>query len=378
MKKVYLLSLSFLLAFSSYSQYATDSFSFGGTMRKYLLYIPTSYTGTHAVPFVMVLHGLGDDINNFKDIRFEDVADTANFIFAIPQALVDPLSQATAWNSGAGNFGVTLNANVDDVGFLNALIDTVAAHYMLDQARLFSTGFSMGGFMSNRLACELNSRIAAIASVSGTIGNGITCHPTRAIPVAHFHGTSDQVVLYHNNLYGNDPEALVAYWAAHDHCDSIPSSIDTLPHISTDNLQIVHYVYPHGNYGTDVEFWKVINGTHEWLGPTGHDINYTVAIWDFFNKYKWLPQVTGIDGLADNASVKIYPNPASSHIDIDLFDIGFTHSVIEIRDISGRLLYSKISDEMAISIDTKEFERGMYIVQVTNGGTRTSKKICLL
>jgi polyhydroxybutyrate depolymerase len=129
MKKIYLFVLVTLLATGIFAQYSTRSFTFGGVTRQYLLYIPAAYDGSKAVPFVMALHGLGDNMNNFAGINFNSIADTANFIFAIPQALVDTvLSGSTAWNSGAGEFGITLNPNVDDVGFLNALIDTVSAH----------------------------------------------------------------------------------------------------------------------------------------------------------------------------------------------------------------------------------------------------------
>jgi polyhydroxybutyrate depolymerase len=381
MKKIYLFFILLSFSLSISAQYSTHSFIYGGVTRQYLLYIPASYDGSVPVPFILALHGLGDNMNNFAGVDFNDIADTANFIFAIPQALVDTvLTGETAWNSGAGEFGITLNPGVDDVGFLNAVIDSTAKYYNIDQTRLYATGFSMGGFMTNRLGCELNNRIAAIASVSGTIGNGITCTPTRVVPSCHFHGTLDQIVSYNGDMFGLDPEALVAFWRSHDGCDSMPSSIDTLPHVAADTLHVIHYVYPHGLYGSDVEFYKVINGQHQWLGPTGEDINYALAIWQFFNRYQWVAQApSGLSIVPADLGVSIYPNPAASTLTVNV-PVGASVSSIEIRDISGRAVYSSSEPMQAndLSIDVRSFARGVYTAQIHLGDQWVNKKIVLI
>ena len=378
MKKIYLFLFAALLSSGIFAQYSTNSFTFGGVTRQYLLYIPAAYDGSKAVPFVMALHGLGDNINNFAGVNFNSIADTANFIFAIPQALVDTvLSGSTAWNSGAGEFGITLNPNVDDVGFLNALIDTVSAHYMIDQTRLYSTGFSMGGFMTNRLGCELNNRIAAIASVSGTIGNGITCNPARVVPSCHFHGTSDQTVGYTGDMFGSDAEALVAFWRSHDQCSATPSSIDTFPHISSNALRVVHFVYPNGAYGSDVEFYKVLGGAHQWLGPTGDDVNYALEIWKFFSRYTWEPQSpAAIAELNSKVDVAVYPNPAKDELNIKLVSSSTRNMNVAIHDIMGRLVYSG-NGESNISVNTASFAQGSYTVDVVADGKHLVRRIAI-
>ena len=366
----------------SAAAYTTHSFSFGGVTRQYLLYVPSAYNGSQAYPFVMALHGLGDNMNNFKNINMNLVADTAHFILAFPQALVDSvLTFSTAWNSGAGEFGITLNPNVDDVGFLNALIDTISANYNVDQTRIYSTGFSMGGFMSNRLACELNNRIAAIASVSGTIGNGITCAPSRDIAVAHFHGTADQTVNYTGNPFGDDPEAMVAYWVHHNHCDSVPASIDTFPNISNDGKVVVHYKYPNGNYDTKVEFFKVIGGAHEWLGPTGNDINYAVEIWRFLYQFHWEDQVSGIRnvGSSEDALVNVYPNPAWRVVNVQLPASNTESVAIKLLDATGKLVYAHIHQALNgnITVQLPPLSAGIYMMQINSNGNYFSKKIIL-
>ena len=341
--------------------YTLHTWNFGGLSREYYLYVPNSYDSTKPTPFVLVLHGLGDTISNFIGINMNLVADTGNFIFAVPQAINDPLLGASAWNSGAGEFGITLNSNVDDVGFLNALIDSTASHYNIDQTRLYSTGFSMGGFMTNRLGCELNNRIAAIASVSGTIGNYVTCNPSRAVPACHFHGTADQTVNYTGNPFGNDAEALVAYWRTHDHCDTTPAYIDTLPQHVNDGRTFVHYKYANGNYGTEVEFYKVINGVHEWIVDA--NINYSVAIWQFFYRFKWTEQTNGVNEVQAAANLKVYPNPANDVLSIELTPTNESQSEITVTDLTGRMIYKAElnNTQTNLQLNTKKWVSGSYI-----------------
>lgn len=380
MKHFFALLITFFITAQTFSAaYLTRSFSYGGVTRQYLLYVPAAYDGSTAYPFVMALHGLGDNMNNFKGINMNAVADTAHFILAIPQALVDPVfTQSTAWNSGAGQFGVSLNANVDDVGFLNALIDTVSANYNVDQTRVYSTGFSMGGFMSNRLACELNNRIAAIASISGTIGSVITCQPARAIPVAHFHGTADATINYTGNPFGNDPEALVSYWMNHDHCDTTPVSIDTFPNIANDGKIVVHYKYTGGSYSTRVEFFKVIGGAHEWLGPVGNDINYAVEIWRFFRDFQWTAQTNGIpDETGSSDAVNIYPNPSSDYLNVVLNNFNAKQAELMLYDITGEKVFSIFTENTNgnISIPLSNLSAGVYVLKFAAPGLSLNKKI---
>ena len=147
--KKYLLLVAFafvMLGTEALGHYVLHTWTYGGLSREYYLYVPSSYDSTRPSPFVLVLHGLGDTISNFIGIDMNLVADTGNFIFAVPQAITDPTFGASAWNSGAGEFSIQLNPNVDDVGFLNAIIDSTGAYYNLDQTRLYCTGFSMGGW----------------------------------------------------------------------------------------------------------------------------------------------------------------------------------------------------------------------------------------
>ena len=149
-----------LMIGSSYGQVISQSFVWGGQNRTYNLYIPSGYSAGDTVPLVFCLHGLGDNGPNFMNTGFNTVADTANFIAVYPTALFDGFLGGNAWNCGIG-----INTSVDDIGFMYALIDTIGKDYPIDTLRIHATGFSLGGFMTNRMGCEMSDKIASIASV---------------------------------------------------------------------------------------------------------------------------------------------------------------------------------------------------------------------
>ena len=134
----------------------------GGLTREYLLYVPAVYTGATAVPLIINLHGYTSS-NVAQEFYgdFRPIADTANFLIVHPNGTIDDQGNRF-WNTFGGN------STVDDVGFIAQLIDSLRAVYNIDPNRIYATGMSNGGFMSYQLACDLNNRIAAIASVTGS------------------------------------------------------------------------------------------------------------------------------------------------------------------------------------------------------------------
>jgi polyhydroxybutyrate depolymerase len=201
-RKILLFALiSFIFCSQANALWTNKTMVFGGLTRSYRVYQSPNYNTSVPASLLIALHGLGDNMTNFSGIGFNYIADTANIICIFPQAVSDPYA-GTAWNSGAGEYGYYPNSSVDDIGFINALIDTSKAHYSIDASRVYLCGFSMGGFMTEKMALQSNNKIAAFGSMSGTFGNGVTAHnPGRHVPIAHFHGTSDSTVYYTGDLY---------------------------------------------------------------------------------------------------------------------------------------------------------------------------------
>jgi polyhydroxybutyrate depolymerase len=310
-----------LPAFINSQQTINGSITHDGLNREYILYVPQSYDPGTAAPLVFNLHGYTSNaLQQMFYGDFRPIADTAGFLIVHPMGTVDQLGN-THWNVGWGN------SNVDDVGFLNALIDSLSAQYDIDQNRIYSTGMSNGGFMSYKLACELSDRIAAIASVTGSMNTNqmTTCDPQHPMPVMEIHGTADPTVAYNGTLFFSPIESVLAYWSGFDECTT-PPVITSIPDIDmTDGCTAEHQLFADGTNGVEVEHFKIINGEHTWPGSafggvgTNQDIDASKEIWRFFSKYDIngliVPTSTSV---INHKSSLAYPNPASTSITVEL------------------------------------------------------------
>ncbi|RKH69936.1 hypothetical protein D7X96_13120 [Corallococcus interemptor] len=184
----------------------------GGRTRAFRVHVPTGYDATKPTPVVLSFHGFGSNEEEQELLTgFSRLADAEGFIAVYPRGLnfAEVYGRGEAdtrgWNAEAC-CGPAQIGNVDDVGFVDALLADLDTRVCTDPRRVFANGFSNGGFFSYRLACERAQRIAAIAPVSGM--EGVTdCRPSRPVPVLHFHGTGDETIFYDggSNVIGGKP-----------------------------------------------------------------------------------------------------------------------------------------------------------------------------
>ncbi|MFT4525977.1 MAG: polyhydroxybutyrate depolymerase [Bacteroidia bacterium] len=364
----YIFTLLFAIPFIANAQQTTISVEYGGVTRQYIRYVPAIYDSTQATPVVFSFHGLGDTMQGFFNTGFGNIADTANFIYIVPQALVDGFTGSTAWNSGAGFLGIYPNVDVDDVGLVQNILDTLNAGFNIDASQIFATGFSMGGFFTNKLACEMTDVFAATASVAGTIGSGVTCNPSSKLRVCHFHGTSDTNVGYgtdnggvQDNLFGNSAQEWYNFWRGHNEC--VGADIGgSFPNTNVgDGYTVDHISHSGCEDGTEVVHYKVHGADHVWLGPN-NDVFYTMEIWKFFNN--WGP--TGLspispDGIEENpkdAAVVLFPDPAT-----DILNIGGLEGQLERIKLINSVGQIQQTFKTTI-LDIGSFDSGVYLLQI--------------
>ena len=367
------LSLSLFFPLLCFGQQTINgTITHDGLQREYILYVPAMYTPASPVPLILNFHGYTS--NAFEQMFYGDfrpIADTAGFIIVHPMGTVDLLGN-THFNVGWGT------SSGDDLGFTAALIDSISAMYSIDQDRIYTTGMSNGGFMSYYLACELSDRIAAMASVTGTmnVNQPAACSPTHPMPVMEIHGTADGTVPYTGNiLFGTTPAA-IAYWVNYDHCDPTPV-ITSIPDIDqTDGCTAEHQVYSNGDNGSTVEHYKIIGGEHTWPGSnfggvgTNQDIDACKEIWRFFSKYD-IHGLINTSAIADQASDEtgiVYPNPTRDKITFQSSVTGSTAFTI-CTMMGEQVLSGKISS-LQQQIDLSALVPGMYIL---NAGQQAYK-----
>ena len=343
-------------------QAQTRTFPWQNTQRQYLLFEPDNRTG--ALPVMYFLHGLGDNITRCdNEMHFGNLANRFGWVIVEPQA--PSVSGIAMWNAGLGG-------TADDAGFLLALLDSLVADGKVNADSVFFTGFSMGGFMTHRMAIEHGGRITACAPVSGLIAHSLANgEPPVPVRMMHIHGTTDDVVGWSggSSYFGNigiSVDSIVSFWTGWNNCDATPV-VDTLPDNVNDGLRFVRHTY-----SGDAEFQliKVIGGTHTWyLNSATHDIDYFDEIHEFF--------IGGNASLAvENPTActprfDVWPNPTSGTLFVNTAE----PTTLTLYDSMGRRVMQRGIGSGSTCIDLGTLPNGVYLLVDSNGGIRKVMQI---
>ena len=263
--------------------------SSGGISRLFYVHVPPAYDPARGATLVLDFHGFTNTALEQRVLSRMDASSDAHGYLS-----VYPAGIATSWNAGDCCGTAWTNA-VDDVAFVKAMVARLKADYCVDPKRVYATGYSNGGFLSYRLACDLADTFAAIGSVAGQMGeSGAACKPSRPVPVLDFHGTSDPIVPYN----GGSPVVPLAMPGALN----FRSTAETLQIWREKNgcLGAGSIIFQQGDAtcirydvcaaGADVVHCKIDKGGHTWpggvpipiVGKTSTDINATETLYQFF------------------------------------------------------------------------------------------------
>jgi len=279
----------------SFPNDATESLIVDGVTREYFIHIPPSYARGHPVALVLDFHGgLGTPNGARRISGLDPVADRHGFIVVYPRGL------NRHWNDGRN---ATL-ANEADVHFVTALIDKLERDYSIDTSRVDAAGISNGGIFSLRLACELGGRIAAVASVAGSMAAPIAphCRPPWPVSVLMINGLQDPLVPYGGGIVAANTEQAgpvlsvaqsIALWKTLDHCPAKPHQIRLPDAVPDDGTHTSGAFYNPCRGGSAVESLAIAGAGHTWpgglqylpvflIGKTSHDFNASETIWQFF------------------------------------------------------------------------------------------------
>lgn len=258
-------------------------------LRDSLLHVPSSYDPTQGAMLILNFHGFTSNaIEQVVITRMNKSSDAHGFIVAYPDGV------ASSWNAG-DCCGTAWTDSVDDVKFTKDLLALLENDYCVDPKRVFAAGFSNGGFLSHRLACEMADVFGAVAPVSGVLGiDPSKCNPSRPMPVIDFHGTADPIVPYNGgtpilpiDLGGpitfRSVSETLQFWRTKDGC-----------------LGQGKVVYQQGDAtctsydgcggGAEVVHCRIDDGGHTWpggvpiplVGNTSNDISADEAMVNFF------------------------------------------------------------------------------------------------
>jgi polyhydroxybutyrate depolymerase len=265
--------------------------------RDYIIHIPSSYNVNTPIPLVFCFHGYtsnGSTIMSYTNFNY--ISDTAGFIVAYPQGTL--LQGTTHWNVG----GWTTGSTTDDVGFSISLLDSISNEYNIDDTRVYSTGMSNGGYMSFLLACQASDKIAAIASVTGSMTPQTynACNPQHPTPILQIHGTSDQTVPYIGDpTWTESIDDVLQYWADYNNCNLIAETTIIPDLVLGDWSTAEHIVFDGGDNSITTEHFRIYGGDHDWPGVWGNmDIHASAEVWKFFSRYD-------INGLINSSTATV-------------------------------------------------------------------------
>jgi len=251
--------------------------TFDNYQRSFIVHVPPNFDyETQSLPLVFVLHGYTSQAPIIRQYSgFDQIADQENFIVVYVQGITDSFGN-TGWNVNV----VASFLGVDDVGFFKALIKYFKASYNIDSNNIFSSGMSLGGFMSYRLACELDE-INSIGSVTGSMAGYYQCNPPKKSSIIHFHGTADRTVPYDGVEWSLSARDAHNFWKVHNACNSQVEI--NLPDFNGDGKITKRLISYDCDEDKAVELYSLEGEGHLWWSRNwGHDINTSELIWQFF------------------------------------------------------------------------------------------------
>ena len=266
---------------------ADPAISEGYHTRTFIVHVPSTYDIRHLYPVVLSFHGYGGHATDMDHSSgFSQLADIQKFLAVYPQGLPDGKTGTPFWaHVGPIDYGI------DEAAFVNTLLDTLQTRFCVDTQRIYATGFSNGGGMTNFLACRLAKRIAAFAPISGNfyaLPGG--CHPGRPVAILDFHGTKDGVLPYmgipvsKNAAWPLPPiPQWLQTWANRNSCTRGPTIFLRQTNVTGEqwssckgNVTIIHY--------------RIEGGGHT-SPPAIRGQSSAEVIWNFFQKYPYRDQM---------------------------------------------------------------------------------------
>ncbi len=281
------------------------TFIYDGLERTYRIHIPPDLTENPSPSLLFVLHGGGGTGENTERSLtfggFNNISDQNKIIVIYPDGI------DRHWNDGRKVNDTAHEEDIDDVGFLSALIDNLTEEFNADPQRVFFTGISNGAMMSYRLAFDIPEKITAIAPVAGAIPTDILPENSSGIPVSVcvISGTHDPLVPWEGGTVGtkNNPRGTVIsvpksveFWVERNNCDNTPDRIWLPNNNILDLCRVQRDIYKNGDNGTEVILYKIVRGGHTWpggyqyypkiiIGRTCQDIDANTVIWEFFSSH---------------------------------------------------------------------------------------------
>ncbi len=278
------------------------AFQHDGRQRTFRVYMPANKQSP--LPLLVALHGgggTGVQMEHMTQRGFNRIADRDGVVIVYPDGV------GKGWNDGRSDLrSEAVREQVDDIGFLRALPQAIAALHPVDLKRVYATGMSNGGLMSHRLGCDAADIYAAVAPVTANLSAQLAprCKPSQPVSVAIINGTDDPLMPWDGGfikvLWTRRGEVLstprtLARWMELNGCNKAQTDAQPLDAVDDETTLIKHRA--RCDAGTEVLLYEVRGGGHTWpggepylgrrlIGVVSRELDANETIWQFFSRHR--------------------------------------------------------------------------------------------
>jgi len=375
-----------------------------GFEREYLVYLPANDFQEQAEGILICLHGFGRTMNDFfGEYNISSVADSLNLIIVAPQALEEQDEQvileaalvssitenlislhavwgcglrvrATLLVFGTQLLNVVLNKDVDDVNFIDRMIDNVLSDYALPTNNVFILGTSMGGFMAYQYALKKGERLSGLISIAGSMGLDIQgMDEGTKIPICDFHSVTDEVVpytgsqiLYLASVAMAKPKVdVINYWVKNNAAGK-PVTEQVKYYPSTNGITVEKKTYPEAE--NEVIHYQIDGAKHSYFfkKEAGDCMDHVEEIAKFIDAHRTAS--TPNRPIFTEQKRLFYPNPVHDRIEINVV-VG----IISIYDLAGRKVLTKSFTDGTVYLSS--LKSGLYFIEIRSGETIYTGKL---
>ena len=375
-----------------------------GLEREYMVYIPSHPVSNKPAGILVCLHGFGRTMNDFfEGYNITGIADSLNLIIAAPQALPEqnalvnleaafinlflknPLSLVSVWGCGLGVrvtsmltgkdvLNEEMNKDLNDVSFINRMIDEVLSDYDLQEENLFVLGTSMGGYMTYQYALINGKRLSGIISIAGSMGTKIKgMDYSTKIPVCDFHSITDEVVSYtgsevqllHNITLAMPKTDVINYWAV-TNSTGTPVTEPVRNYPTENKITVEKITYPEPE--NEVIHYRINGASHGYFfkKDSADCMDHVEEICRFIQSHT--VEIPTNNVIVKEQQLFFYPNPV-----LDKININKSTGIITIYDVTGRNICSQsFTDGQA---DLSFLKPGLYFIRIQSGNTIQTAKL---
>jgi len=244
---------------------ASSNYTVGGD-RPVTVNLPTNLT--NPAPLLILLHSASTSgAHQERYMKLGPIAKKSGIIYIAPDGTMSPEGKRF-WNASKSCCN-KFKQDVDDVAYINSLIEEISAKTPVDPKRIYLIGHSNGAFMSYTFACKTN-RVAAIVAIAGAMDVNPECTPSSPVSLLDIHGTADKTIkvnggVLNSNPYTSATETVKTIAQVNKCSNPTTSKKDFEPTIKGAETTVINYSC---DTHTHLQFWKIAKGTHSPKLPT--------------------------------------------------------------------------------------------------------------